>query len=116
MKLYNFTNLIRKYSVTFRLVKEASGHFDNGKWIENDSQEIEMRGAIVPLSDRKVYGSGGTYTSQDRELYLSQPLSGSLSDFRVVYKGNTYSIEDSRDFEDYADVAVYTLKRVSAGA
>lgn len=116
MKLYNFSKLINKYSATFRLVKEASGHFDKGKWIEDESQEVEMRGAIVPLSDRKIYGSGGTYTSQDRELYLSQPLKGSLSDFKVVYKGNSYAIEDSRDFEDYADVAVYTLKRVSAGA
>ena len=112
MKLYNFKRLIKKYSVTFCLHKSQGGYV-SGKWEEGGELVKEMRGAIVPMSDRKIYGSGGTYTSQDRELYVSEPLEGSLSDVKVVYKDNTYAVEEGRNFEDYADAAVYTLKWVS---
>ena len=112
MKLYNFTRLIRKYSVTFCLHRTQGGYVA-GKWEEGGEAVKEMCGAIVPISDRKIYDSGGTYTTQDRELYLTKPLHGDLSEYQVIYKGNTYTVEEQRDFEDYADVAVYTLKYVS---
>lgn len=113
MKLYNFKRLIEKYSVTFTLKQMQKGGFVDGKWEQGEAQATQMRGAIVPIRDRKIYGSGGTYTEQDRELYLFKPLEGALSDFRVTYKGNTYGVEDGRNFEDYADVMVYTLKWIS---
>lgn len=109
MKLYNFTRLINKYSVEFCL-HQRQGGFVGGRWEMGGEIVTNMRGAIVPLRYRKIYGSGGTYTEQDRELYLLTPLKGSLSDFTVVYKGNAYQVEEGRDFEEYADVAVYTLK------
>jgi len=109
MKLYNFTRLIRKYSVTFCLHR-TQGSFVAGKW-EGGGEIVEtMRGAIVPMGDKKIYDSGGTYTSKDRELYLTMPLKEPLSALKVVYKGNAYAVENGRDFEDYADVAVYNLK------
>lgn len=112
MKLYNFSRLINKYSVEFCLHRTQGGYVA-GKWEQGGEQVKRMRGAIVPLSDRKIYDSGGTYTARDRELYLTTPIKPPLSDFKVVYKGNAYSVEDARNFEDYADVAVYTLKWVS---
>lgn len=115
MKLYNFRRLIKKYSVTFCLHK-SQGSYVAGKWEQGGEIVKEMQGAIVPMSDHKIYQSGGTYTAGDCELYLSTPLQGSLSDFTVVYKGNTYTIEQSRNFEDYADAGVYNLKRVNVNA
>ena len=112
MKLYNFKRLIKKYSVTFCLHK-IQGEYVGGKWEQGGEIVREMQGAIVPMSDRKIYGSGGTYTEQDRELYVSTPIGTPLSDFRVVHKGSVYTLEESRNFEDYADAAVYTLKWVS---
>lgn len=112
MKLYNFTRLIRKYSVTFCLHRTQGGYVA-GKWEDGGEAVKEMRGAIVPMSERKIYDAGGTYTTQDRELYLTEPLKGDLSEYQVVYKGNTYAVEEQRNFEDYADVAVYTLKYMS---
>lgn len=112
MKLYNFLRLINKYSVDFCLHR-TQGSYVAGKWEEGGEVVEKMRGAIVPMSQRKVYDSGGTYTAQDRELYLTTPLKAPLSALKVVYKGNTYTVEDARNFEEYADVAVYTLKRVS---
>ena len=113
MRLYNFTRLIKKYSVSFTLHKSHGGRYVGGKWEVGEDIVEKMTGAIVPISDSKIYGSGGTYTTQDRELYLSKPLKSPLSDYRVVYKGNTYAIENARNFEDYADVVVYTLKQQS---
>lgn len=113
MKLYNFARLINKYSVTFCLHR-IQGAFVGGKWEQGGETVQEMRGAIVPMSDRKAYSSGGTYTTKDRELYLLSPLEAPLSALRVVYKGNTYNVEEGRIYEDYADVAVYTLKWVSS--
>ena len=112
MKLYNFHRLIKKYSVTFCLHKTQGGYV-SGKWEEGGEIVKEMHGAIVPMSDRKIYGSGGAYTSQDRELYVTEPLKAPLSDVKVVYKENIYTVEEGRNFEDYADAAVYTLKWVS---
>ena len=108
-KLYDFTRLINKYSVEFSLHK-TQGRYVAGKWEQGGELVTTMRGAIVPLSDQKIYDSGGTYTRQDRELYVTEPLRAPLSDFFVVYKGNTYAIEEARNFEDYADAAVYVLK------
>lgn len=110
MKLYNFKRLIRKYSVTFSLQRAQKGSYVAGKWVEGENTTVEMRGAIVPMSDKKIYDSGGTYTQKDRELYLTTPLEPPFSDLKVVYKGNTYAVEEGRNFEDYADAAVYNLK------
>lgn len=113
MKLYNFTRLIRKYSVDFTLVRTQGGSFVSGKWVDGGEVRTEMRGAIVPMGERKIYSSGGVYTTDDRELYLLKPLEAPLSGLTVIHNKNTYSVEQSRDFADYADVALYTLKWVS---
>ena len=112
MKLYNFTRLVQKYSVPFCLHRKQ-GSYVAGKWEDGGEIVRSMRGAIVPMRDSKVYSSGGTYTAQDRELYLLKPLEAPLSEYEVVYKGNAYKVEEGRNFEDYADVAVYVLKWVS---
>ena len=113
MKLYDFSRLIRKYSVTFYLRKMAAGKYVSGKWVDGAPIDQKMEGAIVPISDRKLYGSGGTFTSKDRELYLMEPITGDLNEFKVIYNGDEYSIEAGKNFEDYANVAVYNLKWVS---
>ena len=116
MKLYNFTRLIQKYSLDFTVHQKKGGEYVAGKWVDGEPVVTPMRGAVVPLSEKKIYDSGGTYTTQDRELYLTRRLDGDLSALTVCFKGNTYAVEESRNFEDYADVAVYVLKWISKGA
>ena len=110
MKLYNFKRLIDKYATSFQLIRESGGKYVGGKWTAGNKVTEEWRGAIVPMSDAKVYGSGGTYTTKDRELYLTKPLTGSLSEYRVIHKDDEFAVENGRNYEDYADVAVYVLK------
>lgn len=115
MQLYDFKRLITKYGVPAQLHKKQ-GEYVAGKWIENKEVVSEITGAIVPISDQKIYQSGGTLTKNDREWFISEALTGSLIDFTVVYKGNTYTVEESRDYTDYANVATYVLKRVGTNA
>lgn len=113
MKLYNFKRLIQKYSVPFVVETERAGRYESGKWVEGGAVSREVAGAIVPLAERKVYSSGGYYTSKDRELYVVP----SITDFdksKVIYKGNVYRLEEETNYSDYADAAVYVLKWVSA--
>lgn len=113
MQLYNFKRLIDKYGVVVQLQKKQGGTYVGGKWIEDNEVIREVSGAVVPISERKIYQSGGTLTQNDREWFISEALTGSLIDYKVTYKGNVYSVEESRDYTDYANLAVYVLKRVN---
>lgn len=114
-KLYDFKRLINKYSVSFDLQRMTEGKWVSGKWEDGSIETIPMRGAIVPMAETKIYHSGGTYTQDDRELYSSEALGADLTTLKVLYKGNTYAVEKSRNFEEYADVYIYDLKQVGAG-
>lgn len=113
-KLYNFTRLIKKYSVNFTLVIPGEGKYIGGKYTEGEAEEVSMSGAIIPMSESKVYQSGGTYTSKDRQLYMLSPVEKALEGGKVKYDGNIYSIETETDYKDYCDAAVYNLKWVSS--
>ena len=67
-------------------------------------------GAIVSIPRRKVYQSGGYLTAKDLRLFVYSPLEGT----KVKYKGNLYSVEDDRDYSEFAGVYSYVLKWVSA--
>lgn len=113
MKLYNFTRLISKYKTDFEIIGEKDGRYEGGIWRHNEGKSITKQGAIVPMSERKLYQSGGTYTVQDRELYMFEKIPEALLDCYVIYKGNRYKIEEETDYSEYSDVYVYVLRRVS---
>lgn len=114
MKLYNFTRLITKYAVPFIVETDTVGSYDSGIYKPGAAETHDYTGAIVPMSERKQYQSGGTYTSQDRELYMFERIPEALRRGRVVYGNNVYNIESETAYTEYADVYVYTLRRVSA--
>ena len=67
---FDFTRLLKKYSVACQLIRETGGgKYEGGNWVPDPSGEPEtIQGALIPITDRKIYQSGGTYTAQDREL------------------------------------------------
>ena len=111
-KLYNFKRLIEKYSVDFTLVSISEGSYVGGKYVEGIKTETQCRGAIVPISDSKIYQSGGALTIKDRQLFMKSPIEQSLTNSKIRYKGNVYKIEHETNHEDYADAYIYTLKWV----
>lgn len=111
---YDFRDLIRRHSVRFELVSHENGSYVDGRW-QNASETISERsGAIIPLSERKIYRSGGAYTTKDRHLYMTTPIEEALQNTQVRYKGNVYSIEEERDHSDYSPAYAYVLRWVSA--
>lgn len=114
MKLYNFDRLIGKYSVNFTLITTTEGTYVSGKYVEGKQTETACRGAIVPISDSKVYQSGGMLTAKDRRLYMKTQIDKSLTGAKVKFKGDIYKIEQETNYDDYADAYVYTLKWVSS--
>lgn len=115
MKHFNFDRLIKKYSVEFKVCQHSEGSYVSGKWQEGEESKVDMIGAIMPLSERKIYQSGGAYTSQDRQLFVSEPIENPLSNVVIEYDGRRYHVEEDRDFgqEQWTGVSVYVLKWVS---
>ena len=112
-KLYDFIRLINKYSNAFELITENEGAYVNGKWQAGLSTVTTMNGAIIPLSQSKIYQSGGTLKQTDRQLYTTTPITSPLDNCKIRYKGKTYSVEEETDYSDYADAYFYILKWVS---
>ncbi|WOC33052.1 MULTISPECIES: hypothetical protein [Caproicibacterium] len=114
-KLFDFARLIKKYADVFTFQGAvAGGSYKGGQWVPGAPPEpVKLQGAIMPLSEQRVYQSGGTYTTQDRQLYLYRPLPDALDGAKVGYQGHTYSVEQDVDWSAYADVYAYVLRRVS---
>lgn len=112
--MYDFTDLIERHSNPFELVVKSGGSYVGGVWKNASESVSERSGAIIPLGDRKLYQSGGTYTTKDRRLYMITPIENPLEYSQVRYKGNVYNIEEDKDFSDYSEAYVYVLKWVSS--
>lgn len=114
-QIFDFDRLIKKYSVDCKLHAEAAGgSYVGGEWVpEAAPPPIDVSGAIVPMTDRKIYQSGGTYTEQDREFitHTEIPLEPAHS---LVYKGVKYQVQGNTDYSDYAGFYAYNLKRIGA--
>ena len=82
------------------------------RYVKPEPTTVEKTGAIIPMSLRKIYQSGGTLKSTDRQLYMIERIKESLDNATVQYKGNTYSIEEDTDYTDYSDVSAYVLRWV----
>ena len=112
--MYDFRDLIKRHSVTFELISHSAGKYVGGKWQSGSESISERSGAIIPLSERKIYQSGGTYTSKDRNLYMITPIEGALKECQVRYKGVIYNIEEEKNFSEYSADYVYVLRWVSS--
>lgn len=112
--MYDFNRLIEKYSTQFQFKGTSGGNYIGGIFIPAEVGLAQMMGAIVPIKAQKIYQSGGTLTSKDKQLFSSAQLAGSLDGAKIIYKGNSFSIEQDTDYSDYSDIYVYLLKWVSA--
>ena len=113
--LFNFNRLIQKYSANCQLVSQASGgHYAGGEWVPDPTPlPQDISGAVIPMTDRKIYQSGGTYTEQDRELITLEEIPLEPAKW-IVYKGMKYQVQENTDYSDHAGFYAYNLKRVGA--
>lgn len=113
MLLYRFERLIRKYAVTCQLVSVSEGTWSAGKKTQGATTITEISGAVVPITEKRIQNSGGSYKQGDCEFITTQPIVIN-SNTHIIHKGKTYKLEDSTDYSDYADFNVYVARRVSA--
>lgn len=113
--LFDFSRLIGKYSVDCLLVREPSGGtYVGGNWVPETAVPPEpINGALVPMPDRKIYQSGGTYTEQDREFITGAGIPLEPAAY-IMHRGIRYHVESENDYSEYAGFHDYNLKRVGA--
>lgn len=109
---FDFYELINKYSTSFKaIIASNNGYDDVGEYLSN-KEEKELTGAIIGISDSKIYRSAGTLTGKDKYLFMFEPLS--LNDTEVIYKNNRYKVEEQVENAEFTGVYQYTLKYISA--
>lgn len=115
MPYFNFKALINKYNCNFTLVTHAEGYYnDCGDWIKGEAIETAMNGAIIGFSENKTHRSEGTLTTQDRRLFMLEPIEKALKGSKVIYDNNVFNIEERKENAKFTGVYAYTLKWVSA--
>ena len=112
-KLFDFTRLIDKYSNDITISIPTEGDYVNGTYQPGEPTIITVKGAIFPLSEQKIYRSGGSLTQADRQLVMKAQIEGALKGATVKKGDETYKVEDETPYSDFADMYSYTLKRVS---
>lgn len=114
MAYFNFNRLIKKYTNSFTVIKSVGEYDDYGDW-NITTTETPQQGAIIGISENKIYRSDGVLTAKDKQLFMTESL-GDITETFVLYKGNKYKVEQetSAGNEQFTGVFSYVLKWVSA--
>lgn len=116
MRYFNFDSLIDKYTVNFTVINIGEGHYDDlGEWVTSEPVKTDMKGAVIGISENKIYRSDGVLTEKDKQLYTKESL-GKIDKAHVVYDGNKYKVEQepNEGNAQFTGVWSYILKWVSA--
>lgn len=112
---FDFSGLILDFSNTFTVITHTAGGYDDaGDWKDEQETRTEKTGAIIAFKESKVFRSDGKITTQDRRLFMQQPLPQALLGASVVYKGQKYMIESEHENAEFTGVYSYFLRYVSA--
>ncbi|OES45232.1 hypothetical protein [Domibacillus iocasae] len=84
------------------------GRYVAGDWVEPESIPVPSFGVILLFSDDDLrYSEAGTYSTKDRKLYTIDPLEQGQE---IEYKGIRYTVQQFKDYSDYADVFIYVAR------
>lgn len=107
-KQFQFADFVDEFQVSFVAFVESTGGYynDDGDWVEGGGlTPNEMVGIWLPLSEDDLrYSEAGTYSVKDKKIYTTVPLQ--LNQI-VEYKGDKYTVQNFKDYSDYADVYIY---------
>lgn len=109
---FDFYELINKYSTSFKALIASENSYDDTGEYSCIKEERELTGAIIGISDSKLYRSAGTLTDKDKYLFMFEPLP--LNDTEIIHKNNRYKVEEQVENSEFTGVYQYTLKYVSA--
>ena len=112
--MFDFKRLIKKYSKEpAYILRETAGYYDweqGGMWVPGGEKEIEIEGAVVPLSNEDLqFDEGGTYTIEDRKLYCYEEIDKGE---KIKHKGKIYTVMEKKDYSDFTEgLRIYFLKK-----
>lgn len=118
--MFNFKRLVKKYSkYPAYLLKETQGYNDyskGGVWVHGEIEEIEIEGAVVPLSNEDLkFDEGGTYDFEDRKLYCYKEISKGE---KIKHKDKIYRVLERKPYGDFDEgdleddgLFIYFIKR-----
>lgn len=112
MQYFDFTDLVEKYITEFTTILSSEGGYDSKGEYSYTKTEKTLTGAIISISDGKIYRSDGTLTDKDKYLFMFEPIP--LNNTSIVYKNNRYRVEEQVENAEFTGVYQYTLKYVSA--
>lgn len=116
--MFDFHNLIEQYSSDITIIRQTEGHYDyenGGIWVPGKEEQIETRGAVLPLSSRELneqlqHGEGGSYTRADRKVYTHDNLESGET---LEHNGLTYKVAEKVPYSDLANgLNIYYVRRV----
>lgn len=113
-KYFNFERLINKYCCSFTLLCAGAEEYDDmGERVTSITEETKT-GAIIGISENKIYRSDGTLTAKDKELFMTESI-GSIDKAYIIYEGDKYKVESNpNNNNQFTGVWQYILKWVSA--
>lgn len=120
MQYYNFSRLIQKYMTEFTVLLPSSGSYDeSGEYVKGKAVEKVLNGAIISVDEKTAYRyqdryTGGKLTTQDKRLFMLEPIDDALISATVKYSGNRYKIESGLENAEFTGVYDYILKFNSA--
>lgn len=111
MKPFELGEMINEFGVMITVKEREGSHgFDeNGDPVELPAVETEMLAIVVPFSDAELrMFEPGYVTASERKLYTLDPLD---LDKTVTYRGEEYTVNAWKDYDDLADVHIYRMSR-----
>ena len=113
-----FADLISKCEVPCKLITFSKGSYIAGEYVKGEKLSRDIKAAIITMTSRAIYESGGRLTSSDRQMFIVKDndiINLENGTFYVEHNGNRYKVEECYLYgEDYADFNSYTLRRVSS--
>lgn len=113
MAYFNFSALVRKYMSEITLITTSEGSYKGGEWVKGEKTRTTMQGAVISMRESRVIRSEGTYTQQDKALYMLEPLSDALKAAKLVHNGKLYSVSSELENSEFTGVWAYALKYIS---
>lgn len=114
MAYFDFSALIKQYSTPFLVEISTEGGYDEyGDWKDGTVERHEMTGAIIAHRESKIFRSEGTLTSQDRALYMLNPLPEKWQGAKVIHENKVYTLSSQLQNAKFTGVWNYSLKYVS---
>lgn len=105
-KQFEFADFVEEFKVPFEAYVTTEGHWeDNGDWVPGGESKVPMVGIILPLTqDDLRYEENGTFSVKDKKIYTTEELAIGQ---KLEYKDDVYTIQNFKDYSDYADVYIY---------